>query len=303
MKIVYCGNNERGISCLENLLKFKKYKIELVITHYKSSNGYFRSIKEISKKNNLIYINPKNINNKRIQLKIRKINPDIMILVGYSQNILSEETFKIPKFGTINLHASPLPYYRGGSPLNWMIINGEKKIGISIIQVDTGIDTGPILAQKFFKLSPNETINKLVKRVNKLYPILLRKTLNKINKLQIKKIIQNRNEGTYFPKRKPEDGQIKFNTHTSSEIYRLVRALQYPYPGAYFYYKKNKIQIYQVAINKTDFCAIPGTIIKFNKNNLIIRTNDTAINIKKIVVNGIVKKINHFKFRVGENVL
>ena len=187
MKIVYCGNNERGISCLENLLKFKKYKIELVITHYKSSNGYFRSIKEISKKNNLIYINPKNINNKRIQLKIRKINPDIMILVGYSQNILSEETFKIPKFGTINLHASPLPYYRGGSPLNWMIINGEKKIGISIIQVDTGIDTGPILAQKFFKLSPNETINKLVKRVNKFYPILLRKTLNKINKLQIKK--------------------------------------------------------------------------------------------------------------------
>ena len=73
------------------------------------------------------------------------------------QNILSEETFKIPKFGTINLHASPLPYYRGGSPLNWMIINGEKKIGISIIQVDTGIDTGPILAQKFFKLSPKAT--------------------------------------------------------------------------------------------------------------------------------------------------
>ena len=303
MKIVYCGNNERGISCLENLLKFKKYKIELVITHYKSTNGYFRSIKEISKKNNLIYINPKNINNKRIQLKIRKINPDIMILVGYSQNILSEETFKIPKFGTINLHAGPLPYYRGGSPLNWMIINGEKKIGISIIQVDTGIDTGPILAQKFFKLSPNETINKLVKRVNKFYPILLRKTLKKINKLQIKKITQNRNEGTYFPKRKPEDGQIKFNTHTSSEIDRLVRALQYPYPGAYFYYKKNKIQIYQVTINKTDFSAIPGTIIKFNNNNLIIRTNDTAINIKKIVVNGIVKKINHFKFRVGENVL
>ena len=303
MKIVYCGNNERGISCLENLLKFKKYKIELVITHYKTSKGYFRSIKEISQKNNLIYINPKNINNKRIQLKIKKINPDIMILVGYSQNILSEETFKIPKFGTINLHASPLPYYRGGSPLNWMIINGEKEIGISIIQVDNGIDTGPILAQKFFKLSSNETINKLIRRVNKFYPILLRKTLKKINKLQIKKIIQNRNKGTYFPKRKPEDGEIKFNIHTSLNIDRLVRALQYPYPGAYFYYKKIKIYIYQVTINKTDFSAIPGTIIKYNNNNLIIKTNDSAINIKKIVVNGIVKNINHFKFKVGENVL
>ena len=180
MKIVFAGNNLRAIICLNYLIK-KKINVILAIGHTKkkTDSKYYSSIKNISKKEKLNYINPNSLNNNSILNKLDKIKPDLMILVGYSACILKKEIYNIPKYGTINLHASLLPRYRGGSPLNWVIINGEKYTGISIIKVNKGIDTGKILAQQKILIRKRENILTLTKKVNKLYPKLLYQTIQK----------------------------------------------------------------------------------------------------------------------------
>ncbi len=132
MKIIFAGNNERSYKCLE-FLKKKKLNIPLVICHKKlSKEKYFINLKYLAQKLKIKYISPVNINSNNIKNKLLKINPDLMILCGYSQNILKKEIFEIPKNGTWNLHASDLPRYRGASPLNWAIIQNEKKRPLEI---------------------------------------------------------------------------------------------------------------------------------------------------------------------------
>ena len=114
MKVVFAGNNLRGIACLEYLIK-KKINIPLVIGHPKEDpNIYFSNLKKISKKYKINYIAPKNINSSKIEKILNNIKPDLIVLVGYSNSILKRKIFSIPKYGTLNLHASNLPYYRGG---------------------------------------------------------------------------------------------------------------------------------------------------------------------------------------------
>ena len=162
MKIIFAGNNERSYKCLE-FLKKKKLNITLVICHNKKSREkYFKNLKFLATKLKIKNISPTNINNKNIKRKLSKIQPDLMILCGYSQNILKKEIFEIPKHGTWNLHASDLPKYRGASPLNWAIINNEKKVGISIIQVDKSLDGGDVIGKTYIKLTKNENIKTLI---------------------------------------------------------------------------------------------------------------------------------------------
>ena len=302
MKIIFCGNNMRSISCLSHLIKSKDIDIKLVVAHFKNSKGYYKSIKDTAKKNKIKCISPKNINSSGTLKILKSYKPDLMVLVGYSQNILKAKTFEIPKFGTINLHASPLPMYRGAAPLNWMVINGEKKGGISIIQVDKGVDTGAILEQKFFKIKENENINELTHKVNNLYPKLLLETIKKINTYKIRKKNQNINSGSFFSKRFPRDGYINFHLLKSIEIDRLVRGLQYPFPGAFFYYKNKKIIVHETKIKNVNFFGISGRISKVNDDEIVIIARDKGIAIKKIIVNNKIKNVNYIKFKIGEDV-
>lgn len=300
MKIILAGNNLRGIECLKYLHK-KKIGIPLVIGHPEKKNSpYFTTLKKISRKLKLNYIAPKNINFYLIEKKIKKINPDLMVLVGYSNNILKKKIYSIPKYGTINLHASDLPQYKGGSPLNWAIVNNEKKIGISIIQVDEGIDTGHILAQrKNIKIKKSDDIKLLTSKVTRLYLPLLLKTIKNFQKNKIVKKKQNKKLGSYFPKRSEKDGKINFNLLNALQVNCLVRALVPPYPGAYFFYKKKKIIVLSTKIIKKKVSHKSSQILKVKKNNVHISTKKDIINIKSYIIkNKNTKKI----FKVGDYV-
>ena len=254
----------------------------------------------MSKKEKLNYLNPNSLNNNSIYNKLNKIKPDLMILVGYSACILKKEIYNIPKYGTINLHASLLPRYRGGSPLNWVIINGEKYTGISIIKVNKGIDTGKILAQQKILIRKTENILTLTKKVNKLYPKLLYQTIKKISSGKICYIKQSK-KLKYFSKRKPEDGLINFQKFSAIKIERLVRALLPPFPGAYFVHKKSKFIIVSANIIENKKKKDPGLILSKSKNGIIISTKDYPINLK--IINSFGKKANIEIFKVNEKIL
>lgn len=305
MKIVFAGNSLRAIECLKFLLK-KKVNIVLSVGHprNKTDNKNFLSIENISKKKNLKFISPKTLNTYKFYKKLKQIKPDLMILVGYSACILKKKIYEVPKYGTINLHASLLPKYRGGSPLNWVIINNEKFTGISILQVDEGIDTGNILSQRKIKINKKETILTLTKKVNLLYPRLLFKTLKEIFERKQFKIYKSK-KLKYFKKRKPEDGYLDFNELSAIKIERMVRALLPPFPGAFFFYKRKKIIIIKMHILKKKTKHKPGSIINVGKNSLIISTIDYPIKITKFLILNTKKlKLTNFKAKdmLNENI-
>ena len=181
--------------------------------------------------------------------------------------------------GTINLHAGKLPEYRGGSPLNWQIIEGKKKIFISIIKMSKGYDTGPIYIQKSIKLKSSESIRELHKKVNKIYPKITEKVINNIIK-GIKPIKQSKKNARYLKQRNDKDGEINWKNMTSTEVFNLVRALNKPYPGA-FYVKKNKIiRIFKCKKIKNQNKLKAGEILH-KKNKKIIKCKYGSIEILK----------------------
>lgn len=302
MKIIFAGNNLRSYKCLNYLVK-KKISPFLVIAHKKiDKTEYFKNIKFLAKKLRIKCISPSNINSNFSKNIIKRSKPDLMILCGYSQNILKENIFQIPKFGTWNLHASDLPKYRGAAPLNWAIINNENKIGISIIQLDKTIDGGDIICKKILKLKKNETIESLTQKVNNLYPKILYSEIIKLKKGKLKKIKQNEKKATYFTKRYPEDSYLDFDNMTANQIQRLINASTYPYTPAYLFYNKKKLSIKaKTKVIKNSF-GISGQIIKRDKNSISIICKKNSIKIYKILYKN--RLINPIKFniKIGTNV-
>ena len=225
-------NNQRGLKVTEYFLKRnqkKKFNIKIIFISKKNqSKNLLNKIKKYKKHLPVIVDNP---NSKNVENKLKKNNIDLNLICGFPY-ILKKNIFSLPKYGSINLHGGPLPKYRGGSPLNWQIINNEKYIGISSIKVDKGIDTGPIILQKKFKLNFSDDISDVHRKANKLFPHLARQSINKlISKNKLKK--QNQNIKSYYKQRSKKDGKIIWKKMTNLQVFNLVRAVTNPYPGAF----------------------------------------------------------------------
>ena len=197
-----------------------------------------------------------------------------MILVGGFPYILKKKVFALPKIGSINLHGGPLPKYRGGSPLNWQIINNEKYIGLSAIKINEGIDTGEIILQKKFKLKLNDDINSVHKKANKIFPLLAKEAIKKLkNKVQLRS--QTKKNNTYFKQRSKKDGKIKIDRASSFKTFNLIRAITKPYPGAFCFDDYGK----EVILYKSSLCK------NYKKNQkigqIIIKNKFPIIKLKR----------------------
>lgn len=283
MKIVFCGNNERGYRCLDYISKNKDFDISLVVAHPVSGKKYpYRSVSELAKKLGLDFIAPENINSADVIEVIRKQEPDLIILAGYGQ-IVRREFLDIPKKKVINLHGGKLPEYRGSSPINWMIIRGERKGGISIIEVDESIDTGDILAEAPFDILESDDANSILEKTLEIFPPLLEKTLYDIMNDTVKSKKQKLSDGQYFPVRTPDDGLILWESMTSFEVFNLVRALRNPYPNAFTYYENKKLFVTDVSLyNEENVSGVPGRVILKRNDGVLVMCKDKSILVKGV---------------------
>lgn len=270
-KFIFAGKGIRGKVCLEYLLKHERQPV-LVIAQPNDQAGMI----EVAQKAKLKNLITSNINQTSTLTKIEKLNPDLLVLSGFSQ-ILKKPAINLPKLGAINLHGGPLPQYRGASVLNWQIINGETRGGISIIFVDEGIDTGDIIAAKHFPIKSTDTIKDVINKTLKLFPPMLLKVLKQIERGTVKSVPQDKQAGRYWRKRHPEDGLINWEEMTAKQVYDFVRALTKPYPGAFTYLNKKKIHLWQVKPAPYRIKAKPGTLIKQTKHQLVIRAKDRPV--------------------------
>ena len=191
--------------------------------------------------------------------KIKDKNPDLVIVASYGR-IIPEEVLKIPKYGCLNIHASLLPKYRGSSPVQTAILNGDSKTGITIILMDKKMDHGPIVASSEFQITdPKITYKELLKELADLGAKLLVETIPKWTKGEIKPLVQNESKASYVKILKRQDGEIDWSK-PPEEIERKIRAF-YPWPGAFtFIRKKNKTL--RIKIMKAELSKEKKLIIK-----------------------------------------
>lgn len=208
----------------------------------------------------------------------KSYNPSLTLLLGFNK-IIPDEIIKIPNFGTFNLHGGPLPHYRGGSALNWQIINGEKELGISINEVDSGIDTGKIASIRYFSLLKHQSISDAHKIANKLFIEMTADLINRLNQGQLELISQNHDLATYWHQRNDEDGKISWGAMDAEQIINLIRAITTPYPGAYTLNGAEKIRIFSAELPKTIIKGTPGKVLFLGGGGPYIVCKDRAIKI------------------------
>lgn len=245
-------------------------------------------VKEYALEKNIPVYQPIKVrNNPEFIEEVRKMKPDVICVVAYGK-ILPEELLKIPKLGCINVHGSLLPKYRGAAPIQWAVINGDKKTGITTMYMDIGMDTGDMILKKEVDIGDNETTGELWDRLAKIGGELLVETLNKIEDGTAPREKQGENF-TMAPMLNKEMSKIDWDNQSAIQIKNLVRGLN-PIMGAYCYLNDKKIKFWKVdVVNKfeseiKDINKLEnGTVLIADpKEGLFIKTKEGILEVLEI---------------------
>ncbi len=277
LAIVFIGSQSIGHDCLKEVLNHKII-VDAVFTFEPDSHEkWSSSVDIIAQKNSIPIFSP----NELTIEKIKEINPDAILIVGY-RKLIPQQILDIPKKGVIGLHASLLPHLRGQAPLNWSIIIGDKKAGVTMFKMDKGIDTGDIIGQKETTISSKDTITELKQRIQKLSVELIDEFLPQILNGNIKMKKQTK-EGTYGCARIPEDSKINWSDKAIN-IYNLIRGSEPTYAAfTYFNSKKLYIKKAETVSNDKKYFGVPGQVGMTNKDgSVLIITGDEVIKIIKV---------------------
>src|SRR5258708_15447922 len=235
LRIVFCGTPEFAVPSLRRLAERPEFSIEAVITQPDRPRGRGQHVssspvKEAALEIGLHVYQPETIKSESSQEFLKRVAPDAVVIIAYGQ-IVPARLLTIPRLGWLNLHGSLLPRYRGAAPIHWAIANGETITGLTTMQIDAGMDTGPTLLQHELEIGPDETSPELAARMSEIGASLIVDSLLRLDRAEISPRPQDRDKATYAPILKKEDGRIDW-TGTASQIYNRMRGFS-PWPGAY----------------------------------------------------------------------
>ncbi|SDR84193.1 methionyl-tRNA formyltransferase [Gramella sp. MAR_2010_147] len=290
LRIVFMGTPEFAVKSLEAILD-AGYTVVGVITAPDKPAGRGRKLRESAVKSyalskNLKVLQPTNLKSEEFQNELKELNPNVQVVVAF--RMLPKAVWDLPEYGTFNLHASLLPQYRGAAPINWAIINGEEKTGVSTFFLDEKIDTGSIILQEETNIDNNETVESLHDRLMDIGSELVVKTLKYIELDKIETEIQPENEALKeAPKLHKDNTKIDWNT-SIDRIYNLIRGLN-PYPAAWCYLENTsdelKVKIYDIEKIKQEH-HLPNGTITIHDNTIKVAATDGYILIKEIQLPG-----------------
>ncbi len=287
VKIIFVGTPEFGAIILDKLIQ-NNLKPLLVITAPDKQVGRKQiltppPVKILAEKYKIPILQPDKI--KDTTYEIQNTNPDLIVVAAYSQ-IIPNDILKIPKYGCLNIHPSLLPRWRGPSPIQFAILNGDDKTGVTIIKMTEEIDAGPILRQKEIKIEEKETYTTLHNKLGKLGGNLLIETIPKLINNEIEVINQDESKSTYSKFLKKEDGKIDWKK-SAREIERQIRAFN-PWPGSFTMWKKRRIKILKARVlEKINTLTYPvGKTLVAPQNELCVQTGKGFLIIEKLQLEG-----------------
>lgn len=294
LRIVYMGNPDFAVRPLEIMLQHN-YNVVAVVTGQDKPAGRGKKINEsavkvFAKEKNLPILQPESLKDEVFLQELQTLNIDLIVVVAFK--MLPKVVWQIPKIGTINIHASLLPQYRGAAPINWAIINGEKKTGVTSFLINEVIDTGNILLQKEVAITDDETAGTLHDKLQESGSLLLLETLQllengKTQGIDQKTLFQNESELKPAPKIFKETCKINWNNSTEN-INNHIRGFS-PYPGAWTQIKKNDtISVFKIFVAHCiiENHTLPTGVIVNKNNSIAITTQDGYIQPIEIQIEG-----------------
>ena len=285
MKIIFMGTPDFALTILQKLYE-SEYEIAAVVTQTDKPKGrghkiQFSPVKNFALEHNLPLLQPKTLRDENLVEQLKTFGADLFIVAAYGK-IIPENILQLPKYFSINVHASLLPKYRGAAPIQHAIANGETVSGITIMKMDEGMDTGDIILQKKCDISTDDTYQTLYEKLARLGSEALTETLEKFDNVEFK--AQDDSLASYAPLITKDFCHINWNK-TSLEIINLVRALK-PNPGAYTLYENKIFKVWQLMdypVYGTEEC---GKIIAVNSDGIAVKTFDGALLITQLQEQG-----------------
>jgi methionyl-tRNA formyltransferase len=277
------GTPDFAVPALQALIQ-NGYDVPLVVTQPDRPKGRGRKriappLKTRALEMGLEVLQPSTLRDEKFGEQIRKLQPDFFVVVAFG-HIISENILQLPRLGTINIHASLLPKYRGPAPIQWAIINEESETGITTMLMDKGIDTGDILLSQKEPIFPEDTAATLHDRLAICGADLLIITLQAYASENINPIPQDHHKATYAPLLKKQDGHIRWQK-TADELDAFIRGMT-PWPGAFAFHHKNRLKILKAVPISENFKEPPGTILKTFPDELWVATAKGALSILEI---------------------
>jgi len=288
LRIVFMGTPEFAVASLEALVKAKCNIVGVITAPDKQAGRGMKmtesAVKKYAVRHHLKVLQPEKLKNIEFLNELRSLNADLQIVVAF--RMLPESVWNMPPLGTINLHGSLLPQYRGAAPINWAVINGEKETGVTTFKLKHEIDTGDILMQESFPIDENETAGDVHDKMKEIGARVLVETVKGIADGTLEERPQSTVDSPlkHAPKIFTETCRIDWNK-PAQEIYNLVRGLS-PFPAAFTFLNDKMLKIYKSKKEITPPAAMPGSFLTDHKTYLKFACTDGFIYATEIQLEG-----------------
>ena len=289
MKVVFMGTPDFSVGTLEALVE-AGYEITGVVTQPDKPKGRGKQmmptpVKEAAEKHGLPVYQPRRVRDAEAIEEIRKMEPDVIVVVAFGQ-ILPESVLNLPKYGCMNVHASLLPKLRGAAPIQWSVIDGDKESGVTIMQMDKGLDTGDILLVEKYTLDPKETGGSLFDKLSGLGGPLLLQALEQAEQGTLSPVPQEHEKHTYAKMLSKALGEIDF-TKDAIVIERLIRGLN-PWPSAYTHLDGKMLKLWDADVKAQEQTPVakPGQIVEVGKDYFTVQTGRDLLVIRSLQLEG-----------------
>ena len=287
MRIVFMGTPDFAVGALEALVE-AGHQVAAVVTQPDKPKGrggksQITPVKACALEHGLPVFQPERIKAPEAVERLRGYQAQLFVVATFGQ-ILSQEILEIPQYGCINIHASLLPKYRGAAPIQWAIIEGEKETGVTLMQMDKGLDTGDMLAEARVSIETDETGGSLFDKLSRIGARLLVDTLPEIEAGRIIPRPQNDAQSSYAGMMKKEMGLVDWNK-PAAYLERLVRGLN-PWPSAYTRLNGKTLKIWATAVEQENICNTPGKVVQVTRDSIKVQTGDGLLCITEVQLEG-----------------
>lgn len=291
MRILFMGTPDFAVETLETLIH-SEHEVIGVVTQPDKPKGrggkvQFSPVKEAAIEAGIPVFQPNRVRDGAFIEQLRSILPDVIVVVAFGQ-LLTKEILELPRYGCLNVHASLLPKLRGAAPIQWSVIDGDKESGVTIQQMDEGLDTGDILLVEKYTLDPKETGGSLFDKLAKLGGPMILKVLQMAEEGSLQPQKQDDAQHTYAKRFSKATGQMDF-TKPAKELERLIRGLN-PWPSAFCFLNGKMLKIWEADVIEdtvsSDQDTEAGMIVDVAKDSFDVKTKDGLLRVYEVQLEG-----------------